>query len=220
VIIMNKQEVLLALENIKKESPKRKFGQSVDLIVALKDLDFKKAEQQVDFFVTLHHDTGKKRKVCAFVGAELIDEAKTSVDLSITLDEFAAYTKQKAKKLANEYDFFIAQATIMTKVAATFGRYLGVRGKMPNPKAGCVVPPKGAGLKALHERLQKTVKVTARKIPIIQLRVGTENMKDEDVADNIIYVYDQLIHHLPGERNNIKAIYIKLTMGKPAKLEK
>jgi large subunit ribosomal protein L1 len=217
---MDKNQVLQALEGLKKSQEKRKFTQSVDLIVALKDLDFKKTEQQVDFFVTLHHDTGKKKKICAFVGPELIDESKQACDQTITVDEFSKYTKQKAKKLAQEYDFFIAQATVMTKVAAAFGRYLGVRGKMPNPKAGCVVPPKGAALKALNERLQKTIKVSARKIPIIQLRIGTESMNTEHVADNIVYVYDQLIHHLPGERNNIKAVYVKLTMGKPVKLDK
>ena len=208
------------MEKLKKETPKKKFVQSVDLIIALKDLDFKKTEQQVDFFVTLTHDTGKKKKICALVGPELLDEARATCDETILVDDFNKYTKQKAKKLAQDYDFFIAQATIMTKVAAAFGRYLGVRGKMPNPKAGCVVPPKGAGLKALCERLQTTVKITARKVPLIQLRVGTEGMNPEHVADNVTYIYDQLIHHLPGERNNIHAAYLKLTMGKPLKLEK
>ncbi|MBN2142648.1 hypothetical protein JW711_04930 [Candidatus Woesearchaeota archaeon] len=217
---MNKDQVIEAIKKLKKESPKRKFSQSVDLIVALKDLDFKKSEQQVDFFVTLHHDTGKKRKICALVGAELMDEAKKVFDEAIMVDNFGQFTKQKAKKLANDNDFFIAQATIMTKVAATFGRYLGVRGKMPNPKAGCVVPPRGANLKALYDRLQKTIKVTARKVPLIQLRIGMESMDDEQVADNIIYLYDQLIHHLPGEQNNIQNVFVKLTMSKPVKLEK
>ncbi|MBN1792674.1 hypothetical protein JW826_03240 [Candidatus Woesearchaeota archaeon] len=217
---MDRKEVLSALEKAKKESPKRKFSQSVDFIVALKDLDFKKAEHQVDFFVTLHHDTGKKRKICAFVGPELLDEAKSVCDHTVMVDEFGKYAKQKAKKLAQDYDFFISQATIMTKVAAAFGRYLGVRGKMPNPKAGCVVPPKGANMKALYDRLQKTVKITARKIPLIQLRLGVEDMDPEQVTDNILYIYDQLIHHLPGEKNNIQGVYLKLTMGKPVKLEK
>jgi len=217
---MDKNGVLTALETLKKESPKKKFTQSVDLVIALKDLDFKKTEQQIDFFVTLAHDTGKKKKICALVGPELVDEARQVFDETIMVDDFNKYTKQKAKKLAQDFDFFIAQATIMTKVAAAFGRYLGVRGKMPNPKAGCVVPPKGAALKALYERLQTTIKITARKIPIIQLRVGTEAMSPEHIADNAVYIYDQLIHHLPGEKNNIKAAYMKLTMGKPVKLEK
>jgi large subunit ribosomal protein L1 len=215
---MDKKSVLEALDKLKKESQKREFKQSFDLIIALKDLDFKKPEQQIEFFANLHHTTGKKTRVCALVGPELSDEAKKIFDLAIIQDDFQKYDKKQARKLASKYDFFIAQANIMTKVAATFGRYLGVRGKMPNPKAGCVVPPKGANLPALYEKLQTTIKVSAKKVPLIQLRVGTENMPAEQVADNIILLYDQLIHHMPGERHNIKAIFLKLTMSKPVKL--
>lgn len=217
---MNKDKILKALEKLKKESKQRKFKQSVDLIVTLKNLDFKKTDHQVDFFITLHHTTGKKIKICAFVGAELKDEAAKVFDDVISQTEFNKYDKKKAKKLAKQFDFFIAQANIMPKVAQTFGRYLGVRGKMPNPKAGCVVPPKGANLKALRERLQKTMKISAKKLPLIQLRAGTEEMPPEQVVDNVMYIYDQLVHHLPNEKQNISIVYLKLTMGKPVRIDK
>ena len=48
--------------------------------------------------------------------------------------------------------------------------------------------------------------------------VGKEDMKDEEIIDNIKTIYDQVIHHLPSERNNISSIYLKVTMGKPIKL--
>ena len=215
---MDRDSVLEALEKLKKDSAQRKFKQSVDLIIALKELDFKKPEQQVEFFASMPHTTGKKIKVCALVGAEMSDDAKKVFDLTIIQDDFAKYDKRKASSLAGQYDLFIDQANIMTKVAATFGRYLGVRGKMPNPKAGCVVPPKGVNLPALYDKLQKTLKISAKKVPLIQLRIGTEEMNPEHVADNVMFVYDQLIHHLPGEKHNIKAVYLKLTMSKPVKL--
>jgi large subunit ribosomal protein L1 len=215
---MDKNSVLEALEKLKMSSQKREFKQSIDLIIALKDLDFKKPEQQVEMFLSLPYTTGKKTKVCALIGAELSDDAKKVFDMVILQDDFTKYDKRKARTLAEQYDFFIAQANIMTKVAATFGRYLGVRGKMPNPKAGCVVPPKGVNLSVLYEKLQKTLKVSAKKVPVIQLRVGTEEMPPEHVADNIMFIYDQLIHHLPGEKDNVKAIYLKYTMSKPLKL--
>jgi len=215
---VDKKSVLEALDKLKKDTQQRKFKQSVDLIIVLKDLDFKKPEQQIEFFANLHNTTGKKTRVCALVGPELRDEAKKVFDLAIVQDDFQKYDKKQARKLASQYDFFIAQANIMTKVAATFGRYLGVRGKMPNPKAGCVVPPKGANLSALYEKLQTTIKVSAKKVPLIQLRVGTEDMPPDQIADNIIFLYEQLIHHMPGERHNIKEILLKLTMSKPVKL--
>ncbi|MBW2990079.1 hypothetical protein KY348_00060 [Candidatus Woesearchaeota archaeon] len=217
---MKKESVLKALESLKKESKERKFKQSVDLIVSLKDLDFKKTDHQVDFFITLHYSTGKKIKVCALIGAELKAEADKVFDNVILESDFSKYDKKKTKKLAKQFDFFVAQANIMAKVASAFGRYLGVRGKMPNPKAGCVVPPRGANLKALYDKLQKTMKISAKKLPLIMLRVGTEEMPAEQVADNILFIYDQLIHHLPNEKHNVKDVYLKLTMSKPVRLDK
>ena len=89
---------------------------------------------------------------------------------------------------------------------------------MPNPKAGCVVPPK-AQLKPLYEKLQNTVKVSAKKVPVIQIAIAKEDMTEEQIVDNAWYLYDQIIHHLPKEKNNVKNIYMKLTMGKSIKVQ-
>lgn len=215
---MNQKEVVDALKKIRAEAKERKFKQAVELIVNLKDLNLKNPDEQVEFFTNIPYSFGKN-KVCAVVDGELLEEAKKVCDKVITVGELADYQKDKVKtkKLGAEYDFFIAQANIMGKVAGAFGRVLGPRGKMPNPKAGCVVPPKGA-LGPLYERLQSTVKISAKKFPVIQLKVGTEEMSDEELAKNITYFYDQIEHHLPKERHNIRGALLKLTMEKPIKL--
>jgi|TARA_B100001971_G_C18164235_1_gene523216 large subunit ribosomal protein L1 len=216
---MDKKQILQALKFAKELSQKRNFKQSVELIINLKGLNLKKPEHQVDLYVNLHKPRGKEVKLCALIGIELQATAKENCDNVILLDDFIKFAKDKkaTKKLANEYDFFIAQANIMPKVASTFGRVLGPKGKMPNPKAGCVVPPK-ANLKSLKENLKNTVKVTAKVKPIIQCTIGKEDMDDADLAENIMTVYDQLVHHLPNEVHNIKSTYIKLTMGKSIKV--
>ncbi len=217
---MDKEQVLKALKEIKAASKKRNFKQTVDLIINLKDLDLKKPEHQVEFFATLRHDVGNKRKICALVGPELADEAKKVCDETIMQDDFDKYAKDKkiAKKLARTHDFFIAQANIMPKVATAFGKVLGPKGKMPNPKAGCVVPPKAA-LKPLYDKLQLTQKIIAKTQLIIQCCVGKEDSKDDAVAENIIDVINQLEAKLIQGKNNLHSIYIKLTMGKPVKLQ-
>ena len=43
-------------------------------------------------------------------------------------------------------------------------------------------------------------------------------MKDEEIAENIFTIYNQLIHVLPKEKHNVKNVIIKLTMGKPIKV--
>lgn len=215
---MDKKQIIEQLQTIKADMKERKFTQTVELIVNLKDLNLKNPDEQVEFFTQIPHPF-KKLKICAIVGGELQDEAKKVCDLTITQGDLDNYKKDKVatKKLASEYDYFIAQANIMGQIAGVFGRVLGPRGKMPNPKAGCVVPPKGA-LGPLYERLQKTVKISAKKFPVIQLAVGKADMKDEEVAENVLYLYDQIVHHLPKEHHNVRGAVLKLTMSKPVKL--
>lgn len=216
---MDKKTVLEALRKVREESKKRNFAQTVDLIVNLKDIDLKKTEEQVDFFAVTHHSTGKKKKICALIGPELLDEAKRVCDRAIMAEEFEAFARDKklAKKLASEYDFFIAQANIMPKIASAFGKVFGPKGKMPNPKAGCIIPPKAA-LKPLYDKLQNTLKISAKTAPMIQCLVGKESLRDEEIADNIIDIYNQIESKLPKGKNNIKNMLIKLTMGKPVRL--
>ena len=201
----------------KLQAEKRNFVQSYDVLVALKEINLKKPEEQVEFFTQLPHFPNKKLKICALVDSEMVDDAKKVFDTVITLSDFDKYDKKKMRTIAGQHDWFIGQANIMPKIAASWGRVLGPRGKMPNPKAGCIVPPK-APLQPLYDRLQKTVKISAKKQPNIQVMFGKQDMKEEELIENALFVYDQIIHHLPKEKDNVKHVAIKVTMSKPIKL--
>lgn len=217
---MERNEALESLKAVRENSPKRNFTQSFDLIVNLKGLDLKKTEQQVNLFVQLPHGKGRKVKVCALVAEELLEQAKKECDNAIFVEDFAKYQKKsEIRKIAKSYDFFIAQATIMPKIATAFGRVLGPKGKMPNPKSGCIVPP-NANLKPLMEKLQKTINARTKNDPVIQCCIGSESMKDDQIADNAMFVYNTILHSLPQEKNNIRSVYIKLTMGKAIRIGK
>src|SRR3989338_2567956 len=215
---ITKEDVTAAIAAAKK-SGKRRFVQSIDLVVPLIGLDLKKPEHQVDFFIELPNGSGKRMKVCALIGPELQPEAKSACAGMVLQEDFPNYGKNKklTRKLVRQYDFFIGQANIMPQIASTFGRVLGPKGKMPNPKAACVVPPKAA-LKPLVEKLQSIVHVTAKTVPIVQCKVGNESMADEALASNVIVIYDQLIHVLPASEQNVKAAFVKLTMGAPVRI--
>lgn len=215
---MNKALILQTIQEVKNSSKKRNFLQSYELIINLKDVDIKKYESQLNLYIPLTHPKGKKVKVCAFCGPELLQQAKEVCNKVILSDEFERYQKKEIKKLAEEYDYFIAQGNVMTRVASIFGRVLGPRGKMPNPKAGCVVP-QNVNLRQLYDRLQNTVNVTVRHGPSIKCSVGSENMNDDQIAENSIVVYDAVVHNLPNDKDNVKDIYIKLTMGKSIKVK-
>ena len=215
---MEDKQIIDSLKGLK-EGPKKKFKQTIDLIINLKNLDLKKPDEQVDTFLLLPRPKGKKTGVCALVGPELLDQAKKSMDSFVAQSDFENFQKNKgkAKNLAESADFFVAQANIMPKIATTFGRVFGPRGKMPNPKAGCIVAP-NANLEAVNEKLQSTVRLLAKKQLIIQTIVGNEESPDEDVKENVKAIYNSLMHSLPQGNNNIKSVYLKYTMGKPVKL--
>ena len=211
---MDKKAFTEALQHVRSATKKRKFTQTVDLIINLKGLDLKKEDQRVLSFVKLPFTRGKKVRVTALVDKELSTKAKEVCDTVILKDEFPTADKKFIKQLTSKTDFFVAQANIMPDVAKRFGRVLGTRGLMPNPKAGCVLPPT-AEVKPIVENLQKTVKVETKGEKVIKVAIGTESMKDEEIVDNAFAVYNGVLHLLPQEANNIHNTLLKVTMGKP-----
>lgn len=211
---MKQEDIVKTFDEAKTTSPKRKFTQSYEIVLTLKGLNMKNPENHVDLYITLPKGLGKDKKVCALIDSELKDAASKQCDKFVLVEDFPKFQSDKKgiKKLANEYDFFIAQATVMPKVAQTFGRVFGPRGKMPNPKAGCVVPPT-VNLTPVVARLKNTVRAMAKTQTAVQVMFGTEEMADEDLIANALHVYNQVIHKLPQEENNIKDVFIKKSMG-------
>ena len=117
-----KEQLKKALDELRKNN-KRNFNQTIDLIINLKKYDIRK--NPLNLFVTVPHKI-KEKKICAFL------EIKNKNIEVITKEEFKKYSdKKELKKLVKKFDFFIAEASLMPKVATTFGRYLGPVGKMP-----------------------------------------------------------------------------------------
>ena len=217
---MEKKEILEAIKQLKEKSPKKQFTQSIDLVVNLQQYDLKKNEK-LDFYVTLPHPRSKKVKLGAFVDAQLAQQAKKFFDVIITKEEFPKWinNKKEQKKLASEHDYFVAQVELMANMAGIFGKILGARGKMPNPKAGCVVPGNIPSLEPLVNRLQNTVRLQTKNEASLKAAIGDEKMKDEDVAENILSVYNNLLQKLPQGTNNIRYLALKLTMGPLLKIQ-
>jgi len=70
---------------------------------------------------------------------------------------------------------------------------------MPSPKAGCIVPP-NANLKMVYDRLQKIVKLETKSEQTVKCPVGSDEMSDDQVAENIMLVYNTVLHMLPQEK--------------------
>lgn len=215
---MKKSDVLLKIGELRKNTPKRNFPQSIDLNIVLKNVNLSKDDEKIDDVITLPFPRGKPLKICALVDKELGTKAGKVFDKVVILSEFPQWKEpRKCKKLARQFDLFIAQANIMPQIAAAFGKYLGSKGKMPNPKMGCIIPP-NANLEVLKNKLQNIIEIKAKKSPTINLRIGIETQPDEELAGNVLAVFDAVKKHLPQEEAQIKSVYLKMTMGSPVKL--
>ena len=212
---MDKSQILEAVKKAR-ESRKRNFSQGFDIAICLKDLDVSK--NNIDDFIKLPMGRGKTLKVCALVGPEMKTTVEKFCDLTITTDEFNNYEDtRKVRKLVREYEHFITQANLMPQIAKTFGKYLGSIGKMPSPKAGQLIAPK-ANVELIVRNLRDTIRLSAKKAPAINCSVGNEKMSDSDVAENILSILDRLNQTLPRSSQNIRAVYVKTTMGCPIKI--
>jgi large subunit ribosomal protein L1 len=213
---LDQKTILAAVKEAKEKSQKRKFNQSVELILKLQDIDMKAPESKIQEVVELPYGLEKQNRICVIASGELAMKArKANADHVIERAdlESIAGKKQEMRKVANEYDFFIAEAPLMPLVGKTLGPVLGPRGKMPIP-----VPP-SADITGLMAKHRKTIIVRLRSQPILQNRVGMENMKDEEITENVQAVLRVLEGKLKKGTKNIKSMFIKTAMGAPVKIK-
>jgi large subunit ribosomal protein L1 len=197
-----------ALTELRKDK-ERKFNQTVDLIVNLQKFDVKKGN--VNIFVSVPHRI-KEKKVAGFL------EVKNSHVDTITPDEFKKYNnKTMLKNITKKYDFFIAQASLMPSVATTFGRVLGPAGKMPSPQLGIIMNADEKTIRELKSRIDNSIKIKIKESSI-KVPIGKQSMKDEEIIENIMTVYNTILKSMPRNKENIKNIEIKFTMTKPQKI--
>jgi len=213
---LDQKTIITAIKEAKEKSKKRNFTQSVELILNLKDIDMKSPEGRIQERIELPHPSPEKpNKICVIATGELALKAKRAkADLVIGNDELAglAGRKKELRKIANDYNFFMAEAPLMSRVGKTLGPALGPRGKMPVP-----VPPT-ADISGLIKRYRKMVFVRMRNQPVIRCRVGTESMKEEEIAENVQTVLKTIEGKLKRGTKNIKTVYLKTSMGTPVKI--
>jgi large subunit ribosomal protein L1 len=204
-----KTDLKKALEELRKEK-ERKFDQTLDLIVNLQKFNLKK--DSINLIVNVPHKI-KEKKVAAFL------ESKSKFIDTITPEEFKKYSnKTRAKKLVKSYDFFMAQASLMPKVATNFGRALGPTGKMPNPQLGIMLNADEKSIQEIKEKINNSIKIKTIE-PSIKVAVGRQSQKDEELLENILAVYSSITKALPRDTDNIKNLEIKFTMTKPVKIK-
>ena len=210
--MLDKTKLSDALTKMLEDKGKRKFKQSVELIINMRGIDFSKGENRLNLDVALPKGKGGKEYKIGVIAEEAIanQAKKAGAELIISPSEIPAYAaKDKLKDLAKNY-LLLTQPNLMAQVAKNLGQYLGPRGKLPRPIVGNVVD--------LIAKSKISVKIASKGkyLPVAQAFVGTEVMGVEDLAENIDVVYESVKNKVT--EGNIKSVYVKLTMGKPIRV--
>jgi large subunit ribosomal protein L1 len=203
---------LQALEEMRrqgKEKKTRKFVESVEILISLRDLNLKDPAQRFSLEANLPHAIKKEIKLALFADGDLAVRGENEGLTVITNEKFDLLTKnaKESKVLADKHDFFLADRQYMAKVGRFLGKILGPRGKMPRPVAPTVA------IGELKEAYAKAIRLRLRENPCINARIGTLANTDDELAENASVCMATLMGKLPRGQQHIRKVYIKTTMG-------
>lgn len=212
-MLINESELAKMIKEAKTADKERKFRQSVEMYVILKDIDVKKGFAMNET-IQLPKKLSSPTTVCIMAGGDMGLKAKSAnADRVISGDEINALAanKREARKFINNYDFFLADTQLMTTVGKVLGQLLGPRGKMPVPV------PFNAPIESFLDRFRSSIRVKVKNSLSLSCKVGDESMDDADLAANAHAILSAIEKKLPNGERNIRKIVIKTSMGKPIK---
>lgn len=192
----NKYPIEEALELMKKVNY-AKFDATVEVAYRL-NLDPRKAEQNLRGAVVLPHGTGKVSRVVVIAQGEKAQEARDAGADFVGDDELIS--KIGAGWL--DFDVMVATPDMMAKLGR-YGRLLGPRGLMPNPKTGTVTTDI---TKAVHEIKNGKVEYRVDKFGNIHAAVGRVSFDNEKLIENIKTMTAQMLRIKP---QTVRGVYVR-----------
>ncbi|NLX48464.1 MAG: 50S ribosomal protein L1 [Methanospirillum sp.] len=214
--MVERQKILEAVRTAIESAPERKFSESVDLTVNLKNIDMAQPKNRIDETISLPRGTGRPIRIAVLGKGEITTQAKEAgVDLIIGPEEIERLggEPREARKIANQYRFFLAETSVMPLVGRWLGVRLGPRGKMPMPI------PQGTDIRPIVERLRNSVKVRTKDKKVFSARVGTTAMEPEQIAENIDAILKRVESALEQGAMNVRSVYVKTTMGPAVRVD-
>ena len=213
--MVEKARILEAVKTALEKAPKRKFSESIDITINLKNIDMAQPKNRIDETIMLPHGTGENIGICVLGKGDIVTQAKDAkVDLILGPEEIERLggAPREARKIAEQYRFFLAETGVMPQVGRFLGPRLGPRGRMPMPITG------GMDIRPIVERLRNSVKIRTKDKTVFSTKVGSTTMKPEQVAENIETIVKRIESVLEQGPLNVRSIYVKTTMGPPVRL--
>jgi len=213
--MVEKARILEAVKAAIEKAPERKFSESVDITINLKNIDMAQPKNRIDETILLPHGTGKTVGIAVLGKGDITTQAREAgVDLIIGPEEIERLggEPREARQVAGKYRFFLADTGVMPQVGRFLGPRLGPRGRMPTPIPG------GTDIRPIVERLRKSVKIRTKDKKTFHVKVGSTQMPPEQVAENIDAVLKKIEGVLEQGSMNIRSVFVKTTMGPAERL--
>lgn len=207
---MEHEEILTAVRQAMEKAPQRNFSESIDLAINLKNLDMSQPQNRMDEEIILPNGLGKTIKIAVFAKGETAQKAKAAgADYVFDPEEISVLgeDKTRAKSLAEECNFFIAEAAYMPAIGKTLGQVLGPRGKMPIP----LTPDKD--VVQIINKSRNSIKVRSKDKMTFHISVGRKNMEPEKISENVEAIVNRIEHRYERGLYNVKSMFVKTTMG-------
>jgi large subunit ribosomal protein L1 len=210
---------VLAQSEVKK---KRKFIETVDVIVNLKNVNLKDPNKRFNNEIELPNAVNENAPLCFFVEGDQLVQANNLKVYAMSkeqMDTMGKAEKAAKRKFVNKYEYFIANTELMKLVAKNFGKLFGPKGKMPRPQPqGFGVINPGDSIAPTIERYKKVIRMKLQKFPLIQFKIGTKAMEMKKLVQNLKASIEWIEQKMEKGRQNIRSIYVKTTMGVPVKI--
>jgi large subunit ribosomal protein L1 len=210
--LINEKQLGEMIKEAKSAEKKKKFKQSLELIMVFKDIDVKKGFS-INETVQLPK-TSSPAAICVMASGDMGLKAKSAnADRVMDNDEInrISTNKRDSKKLINSFDFFLADTKLMPVVGKVLGQIMGPRGKMPTPV------PFNAPIDSFLTRFRSSIRIRVKNSLGMSCKIGDESMEDTDLAANAHAVLSAVEKKLPSGDKNIRKVLIKTTMGKIVK---
>ena len=211
--MFNNDQLKELVKKAREATPKRNFAQSAELTLVLREIDVKKGFS-LNEIVVLPNPSKDGASLCMLATGDMgLRAKKAGVDQVMepeTLDRIGT-NRREARKIVRSYDFFLADATLMSSVGRSLGQFLGPKGKMPTPV------PYGAPIENIASRLRSSTRIRSKNQLNMSTKIGDESMTDEQLAANASAVIASVEKKLPQGDKNFKNAIIKFTMGKALK---
>jgi large subunit ribosomal protein L10Ae len=211
------EKMKVAITQMLANRKERKFPETVDLQIGLKDYDPNK-DKRFAGSVRLPYVPRPRSKVLVIADAAQADKCKALgiefIDAETLKKKIDPADKKgkEIKKWSRKYRLLFISESLVRQLPKLGGPFLTRWGKFPT------VIQTNDDIKQKIEEGLSTVKFQLKKVLCLGVAVANVTMNEEQIRQNLNMSINYLISLLKKGWNNMKTLYIRTTMGAPVKL--